>query len=63
MPSTKSGSPSVAPGLATLTLPGNLLERQILRLNSRLEESETLEVGTGNLCLNSPQGDLMSAKI
>lgn len=44
MPSTVSGSQSMAPGWATVASLGSLLERQIIGLNSRLNESEILEV-------------------
>ena len=39
---------------ATSASPGNLIEMQILRFNSRNAESENLGVGTSDLCFNSP---------
>ena len=36
------------------TPPENLLEMQIIRVNSRLKESENLGVGSSRLCFNKP---------
>ena len=46
------GSPSVAPGLAISTSPGNLLEIQILGPQARSNKPETLRGGMSRLCLN-----------
>lgn len=56
--------PSLRPlQLATLASPGDLVERQLLGLNSRLKESETLEVGPSSLWLKQAHsGILISTK-
>ena len=43
---------------ATSASPGNLIEMQILRFNSRNAESETLGVGPSDLCFNRPYRQL-----